>query len=116
MPLPAYITEQPKSNPTDVVARQINNLGLNPELHRCGSTLTVRGIEYDGENGDAVMRAIKLINRHADAYRLSTDVIVYPVQGNVIDYYLKAGFEIHVDTSEEDDEDPHTLLRRITRT
>lgn len=115
MPLPAYMTAQPTTNPVDIVARQIESLGQCPELERRGSTLSLRGIEYDGANAEAVTRAIRLITRLADTNHLSTDAVVYPVQGNVIDFYLAAGFEIHVDNS-EDDMDPHTLLRRPART
>lgn len=115
MPLPAYLTNQPTANPTDIVARQIERLGLDATVTRAGSTITIRDLELSPDNGDRIDRALRLITSHADAHRLAADAIVYPVQGNVIEKYLAAGFLIHVEPSNDDDEDAHTLLHRTAR-
>jgi hypothetical protein len=116
MGLPAYLLEQPKTNPTDVLARQIRNLGLDVELTRNGKTLTVRNLELLGnENESDVLKAIRLIATHADLNKLSVDAIVYPIQDNVISRYETAGFLIHVMPSDDADEDAYTLLRRPVR-
>ena len=115
MPLPAYLTEQPKTNPTTIIARQIRNLGIDVDIVRTGATLTVQGIELDPDNSEYVDRAIRLLSNYADANRLSTDAIVYPVQANVIERYIAHGFEIHLEPQDEDEEGAHTLLRRIAR-
>jgi ATP phosphoribosyltransferase len=114
MPLPAYLTETPSTNPTSVLARQVRNLGLEVDLVRTGSTLTIRGLEVFG-NESEVNRALRLITNHADANNLSLDAIVYPVQGNIISRYEAAGFLVHVTPSDDGDEDAYTLLRRAAR-
>lgn len=115
MPLPAYMTEAPKINPTDVLTRQIRNIGLEVDLIRAGNTLTLKGIECTGDNDDAIARALKLLASHADSNHLSIDAIVYPVQGAMIARYERAGFMVHTTPSDLDDPEAYTLLRRAAR-
>lgn len=111
MPLPAYLLAQPSTNPTDVVRRQIQNMGVDAEIERSGSTITVRDFDVAPNEQDLAERAIRLLINHADANTLSIDAVVLPVHGNIIRQYQAAGFTIHVDAS-NDDEGAHTLLRR----
>lgn len=117
MPLPAYITAPVTAMPSDIVARQIDNLGVGIEISRTGNTIAICGLETgDTENQNClVTRSINLLVNHADAMRLVLDAVVYPVQANIIDFYLKAGFQIHSSPVDEDDEGAHTLLRRMPR-
>ncbi len=114
MPLPKYLLEQPNTNPTEVVCRQIQNMGLEAEITRTGSTVTVHNLEIDPNDNSLADRAIRLLVNHADANTLSIDAIVLPVQGNIICHLEAVGFTIHAEAA-NDDEGAHTLLRRSAR-
>ncbi|WP_162815069.1 hypothetical protein [Erythrobacter aureus] len=114
MALPQYLLDNPTTNPTDVVRKQIENMGLEAEITRTGSTVTVRNLEIDPSDSSLAHRAIKLLVNHADANTLCIDAIVLPVQGNIISHYEAAGFIIHAEAA-NDDEGAHTLLRRSAR-
>jgi selenocysteine-specific translation elongation factor len=115
MPLPAYLLEQPKTNPTDVLIRQIQNLGVDAEIARHGQTITIRDLELTEDNEDAISRALRLLETHADTNRLTVDAVVHPIQENVISRYLAAGFIVHHQADGEHGEEICTLLRRAIR-
>lgn len=115
MALPAYLLEQPKTNPTDVLIRQIQSLGLDAEIIRHGPTITIRNLELTETNEDQINRALRLIATHADTNRLAVDAIVQPIQENIISRYQAAGFLVHVQANDDCDDDANTLLRRAIR-
>lgn len=115
MALPAYLLEQPKTNPTDILIRQIKNLGIGAEIARHGKTLTVRGLELTDENEQAITRALRLISTHADSNGLTVDAVIYPIEENIISRYLTAGFIVHHQADGEHGEDICTLMRRAIR-
>lgn len=115
MALPAYLLEQPKTNPTDILIRQIRNLDLTPEIVRHGQTITISNLELSDSNEAEISRALRLIATHADTNRLTVDAVVLPIQENIIQRYLDAGFTIHVQASDDYDLEEHTLLRRAIR-
>lgn len=115
MPLPAYMTAQPKIDPTLVLNRQIRSLGLDVELTRHGQTLTIRDLELNGQNLSQVKRAISLLVLYADLNQINLDAIVYTVQGNVISNFLEAGFLIHMQPMDDEERGAHTLLHRGMR-
>lgn len=115
MALPAYLLEQPKTNPTDILIRQIRNLGIDADVARHGQTLTIRALELTDENAEAVDRALRLISTHADTNKLTVDAVIHPIEENVISRYLTAGFIIHHQADGEHGEEVCTLMRRAIR-
>ncbi|QAY80479.1 hypothetical protein [Sphingosinicella sp. BN140058] len=114
MPLPAYITAPITAQPTDVLTRQIQALGVEIDLTRSGATLTVRNLDVSGDNDDLIRRALRLLTLHADANGLSIDATAYPVQENIVSRYEAAGFLVQM-LADEADDDSYTLLRRAAR-
>jgi hypothetical protein len=115
MALPAYLLEQPKTNPTDILLRQIKNLGIGADVARHGKTLTIRALELTDENDDAITRALRLISTHADTNGLTVDAVIHPIEENVISRYLTAGFIVHHQADGEHGEEICTLMRRAIR-
>src|SRR3546814_20953560 len=99
MALPAYILEQPKTNPTDILIRQIKNLGIGAEIARHGKTLTVRGLELTDENEQAITRALRLISTPADSNRLTVAAVIYPIDGNRNSRYQSARLTVPPQTT-----------------
>src|SRR3546814_16328970 len=113
--LPAYPLEPPKTNPTDILLRQIKNRGMGAAIARHVKTLTVRGLELTDENEQAITLALRLISTHADSNGLTVDAVIYPIEENIISRYLTASFIVHHQADGEHGEDICTLMRRAIR-
>src|SRR3546814_5605688 len=88
MALPAYLLEQSKTNPPDILIRQIKNLGIGAEIARHGTTLTVRGLDLTDDNEQQITRALRLTSTHALSNGLTADAVIYQIEAHIISRYL----------------------------
>jgi hypothetical protein len=113
MPLPAYMTQQPKTEPVEVLARRISNLSQSGTIVRAGQTITVRAL--DCATPDEYRRAIRMMCEQADAMRYSVEANVPSVLGDSVKHFEHAGFQIAHETGSDDEDGAHFVLRRRAR-
>ncbi len=115
MPIPAHYLEQPRISPTAALVRRIKNIGLDVELGRSGSTLSMRNLDPETASADEIKRAIRLVCEHADASRYTIEALVPAIFGSSVTQYEELGFRIVNQADEEDEDGAHFLLRRSPR-
>lgn len=110
MPLPAYMTQQPTTDPIDVLTRRIGGITQNSDIGRVGQTITSRALDCD--DVDSYRRVIRLMCEQADTLRYSVEAHVPSVLADSVKHYEAAGFTIAYEAGPEDMDGAHFLLRR----
>lgn len=113
MPLPAYMTQQPSTDPVAVLFRRVLNVAQSGEFGRVGQTLTVKAL--DCETPESYRKAIRMMCEQADDMRYSVEAMVPSVLADSVKHFETAGFHIAHETSADEDSGTQYVVRRRAR-
>lgn len=113
MPLPAYMLQQPQTNPIDTVARRVAAHGVDMQITRKGKTILVRNM--DAPTIEAAQTALRIVCEYADLNFMVIDAHVPSVLGHLDAAYLANGFLVGFEVEEDDEQGRHHVMRRKPR-
>jgi predicted GNAT family N-acyltransferase len=115
MGLPAYMLEQPKTNPIESIAGRMERLGVPVELNRLGAMITMRNLDGEEAGHDVTRKAIRMVCEHADASRVTIEAFIPSVLAGCVGDYESCGFHVVLHADEEDMAGAHYVMRRAAR-
>lgn len=113
MPLPAYMLQQPETNPIETLSRRVANRGVDMNLQRKGNTLFVRNM--DAPTIAEAATALRILTEYADLHFLVIDAHVPSVLGHLDGAYVSNGFLVGFEADEDDEHGRHHVMRRKPR-
>ena len=111
MPLPSYMTENPKITPLQALENRLRRMGREVSLKRQGCVVHLDGIAQDSQDAQ-ISRVLGIACQHADGMRLTLQAKIAAVDANVVPDFEQCGFRIVAETDEDDLEGAHYVLRR----
>ena len=113
MPLPTYMTEQPRIDPVAVLARRIGSFSHAGKIARTGSTIVLQAL--DCTDAADYRRAIRMACDQADSAAWTVEATVPSVLGDSVKHFEAAGFRLIHETDDQDAGGEHVVLRRTAR-
>lgn len=113
MPLPAYMLQQPQTNPIDTLARRVSAHGVEMQITRKGRTILVRNM--DAPSNEAAAKALRIVAEYADMHFLVIDAHVPSVLGHLDPAYVANGFLVGFEAEDDEEHGTHHVMRRKPR-